>query len=203
MSVTVPPADFDGTYSIALINSSWNNPSASRTISVTVKQYEYAGGASYTTVTTPVTIVPNNVTPPLLPNGVLLCGYITLPFKAFPKDNTGGFFTVIVNDSNTSDRFYDCLILDTMGQTVIISEPTSGYINYYLDQPDPKFDLGAFLGSQQGRPYSISVTDALGMATGPMSLHPGENAFLVYCADAVVPAVAGSYWPAFFLDNTL
>jgi hypothetical protein len=204
ISVTVQAADFDGTYSVVLINSSFNSPSASRNVSVTVKQYEYPGGASYTSSTATVSFVPNNasITGPLLPNGILLAGVITLPMKALPKDNSGGYFTVIITDSNSSDRWNDCLFLDTMGQSVIISE-ASGYINYYFDEPDPKTDLGNFLGSQAGRPDAISVTDAVGIATGgPLTVQPGDNALLVHCPDAVTPAVSGSYFPRWFLDNT-
>jgi hypothetical protein len=203
LAVTTPFADFDGTYSIVLINKTWNNPSASRNISVTVTEYEYLGGASYTTSTATISIVPNTVTGPNLGNGIVLAGVLTLPLKALARDNTGSYFTVLVTDSNASDRFYDCLILDTTGQTYIVSELTTGYVNYYIDAPDPEFDIGRVLGSQSGRPNAIAVIDACPIISGgPPTVSPGENALLAYCPDATVPAVSGSYYPGWWLDRT-
>jgi hypothetical protein len=202
-SVTVPAADFDGTYSLVLINKTWNNPSASRAISVTVKEYESVGGASYSTTTTTVNIVPNTVAGPNLGNGIVLAGVLTLPLKALPRDNTSSFFTVIVSDSNASDRFYDCLFFDTTGQTVIVSELTTGYVNYYINAPDPEFDIGNILGSQSGRPSAIAIVDACPIISGgPLTVSPGDNALLAYCPDAVMPAVAGNYYPGWWIDRT-
>ena len=81
-------ADFGGTYTIYLVNYSWSGSSA-RVIYVTVTQYEYAGGASYSVSTLPVTVTPAQVT-----NGILTAGVLTLPVKAVAPDNTGGYYTV-------------------------------------------------------------------------------------------------------------
>ena len=102
-------ADFGGTYTIYLINASWNGSSA-RTITVTVTQYEYPGGPSYTVTTLPVTITPSQII-----NGIVTAGVLTLPVKQVAPDNAGGYYSVSVTDTNTNDRFYDCLFLDTMG----------------------------------------------------------------------------------------
>jgi hypothetical protein len=197
MLITTPlPAVFNGTYTVMLMNSSWNSPSSARTISVTVKQYEFPGGASYTTTTTPVSIVPNTQ----VVNGILNVGTLTLPQKAIPHDNEQGFFTVLVSDTNTSDRFFDCLFLDTQGQTVIINEPSTGYVNYYIDEPDSTTDLGKHLGSQFGRPAAISVTDACTLSGGPLTIEPGTNALLAYCQEGA-PSISVNYWPRWYSER--
>ena len=196
--VTGVNADFSGTYSIYLINASWNGSNA-RTITVTVTQYEYAGGPGYPVSTLPVTVTPAQVT-----NGILTAGVLTLPPKAVAPDNLGGYYTVTVTDSNTSDRFYDLLFLDTMGQTVVINEPTSGYITYYADAPDPNVSLGRIMGSQAGRPDAISVMDACqAISGGPLYVEPadGDNLLFCYSADAAAPNVSLSYFPAVYFDR--
>jgi len=128
---------------------------------------------------------------------------LTLPLKALAPDNTGGYFTVTPNDTNTADRFYDCIFLDTMGQTVIINEPSSGYVTYYLDAPTPNTDLGYILGSQSGRPNAISVMDAATISGGAMAVEPadGVNQLFAYSADGVAPSIALSHFGAWFFDR--
>jgi hypothetical protein len=205
--VTNVNATFDGTYTVVLIASSWNSPTSSRVISVTVKQYEYSGGSSYSATTTPVTVSPgvastfgpgNQVN-----NGILVAGVLTLPIQAVAPDNTTGYYTVSVTDSNTSDRFYDCIFLDSAGQTVIFNEPSSGYINLYLDEPDPTTDLGRHLGSQLGRPSAVSVMGACqAISGGPLTIPPDESQLFAYSADAAAPAIGVSYYSRWFLDRT-
>ena len=81
-------ADFQGTYTIYLVNASWNGSSA-RTITVTVTQAEYGGGPTYSVSTVPVTVTPSQVT-----NGILTAGVLTLPIKQMAADNTAGYFSV-------------------------------------------------------------------------------------------------------------
>ncbi len=191
-------ADFAGTYTILLINSSWNG-SGNRTLFVTVTQYEYAGGPSYPLSTLPVTFTPSQIT-----NGIVTAGVLTLPPKAVATDNTRGYYSVSVTDTNTSDRFFDCLFLDTMGQTVIINEPSTGYVNYYIDAPVPNLDLGLILGSNGGRPNAISAFDACqAISGGTMSIEPAdcENMLFAYSADALAPSISVSYYPRYFFDR--
>jgi len=196
-------ADFGGTYTIYLVNYSWNG-TGQRTIYVTVTQYEYAGGAGYPVSTLPVTVTPSQVT-----NGILTAGVLTLPVKQVAPDNTGGYYTVSVTDSNLSDRFLDCIFLDTMGQSVIIGATPSaaaatGYITYYLDAPDPNLNLGNIMGSQAGRPDAISVMDGAILSGPPLTVEPadGDNALFVYSADGVgAPSVSLAYYPAYFFDR--
>ena len=205
-------AAFDGTYSVYLIASSWNNPTAARTITVTVRQCEATGGSSYPVSTVPVTVSPG-VASTIGPgnqvnNGILVAGVLTLPVKAVAGDNTAGYYTVSVTSTNTSDRFYDCLFLDTAGQTACINEPAgSGYISYYLDEPTPSTDLGLHLGSQGGRAAAVSVMDACAppggaLSGGPLTIPPEDCQLLTYCADAAAPAIGLSYYPRYYYDRT-
>ena len=199
--VTGVNAGFGGTYTVLLVAALWPwAGSANRTITVTVTQYEYAGGPSYSVSTLPVTVNPQNVF-----NGIVTAGVLTLPVKAVAADNTGGYYSVSVTDTLTTDRFYDCIFLDTMGQTVIISEPTNGYVTYYLDAPDPNLDLGLILGSTSGRPNAVSVFDACqAISGGAMSIEPadGENTMFAYSADGSAPTISLAYYAAWFWDRT-
>lgn len=192
-------ASFGGTYSLYLANAVWNG-TGSRVITVTVTQFEFNGGPSYSLSTTPVTITPSQVS-----NGLLCAGVLTLPIKGVAADNTSGYYQVSVTDTNTLDRFYDLIFLDTMGQTVIVNESSgSGYLTYYIDAPDPDRSLGQVLGSWNGRPSAVSVMDACqAISGGPLAVEPadGENQLFCYVADGVAPAIGVSFWPSYFYDR--
>jgi hypothetical protein len=190
-------ADFDSTYTVYLIASSFSG-TGSRNISVSVNQYEYPGGPKYISTTVPVTLTTAQIT-----NNVVTVGVLTLPVKEVAADNTGGYYTVSVLDSNTADRFYDCIFLDTMGQTIVVNEPTSGYINYYIDAPEPNLDIGLVLGSQGGRPNAIGVLDNSIISGGAIYIEPSDcdNLLFVYSADGLAPAISLSYWPRWFFDR--
>ena len=200
--VTGVNADFGGTYTIDLVSSSWSGGSGSsttRTIYVTVTQYEYAGGPGYSVSTLPISVAPDQVS-----NGIVTAGVLTLPVKAVAPDNLGGYYTVSVTDSNTSDRFWDAIFLDTMGQTVVINEPSQAYQTYYIDAPDPNVSLGRIMGSQAGRPDAISVMDNTPyISGGPLYVEPadGDCMLFVYSADAAAPNVALSYYAAYHFDR--
>ena len=86
-----------------------------------------------------------------------------------------------ITDSNASDTFYDLMFLDNAGQTVLINEGSGGYVTYFIDEPDPKYDLGLHLGSQGARYQAISVMDAVqALAGGPLTLQPGDNKLLAW-----------------------
>jgi hypothetical protein len=202
--VTGVPARFSGTYTIIVVADVLNTPSAARTISVSVKEYESSGGASSITTTAPVTITPSAVslTGPgnQVNNGIIFAGVLTLPYKALPPDNTQSYFTVLINDSNTLDTFYDVMLLDSQGQMVCINEPTASYLTYAIDVPDPVYGTGQILGSQGDRTEAVSVSDAAIMSGGPMLLEPGRNILLCYSLPSA-PSVSISYLPAFYLDR--
>lgn len=190
-------ADFNGTYTVILTNFSFNNPNAARTISVTVRQYEALGGAHYDTTTTPITITPSLQAV----NGLVVAGTLTLPLKEVASDNTAGYYTVLVSDTNGADRWYDALFIDVQGQTIIINEPTTGYTTYYFDEPDPCHDLGNYLGSQAGRPAAISVMDVMTISGGPITVEPGMCTLLCYSQEGA-PSVALSYFSRWYSERT-
>ena len=181
-------ADFQGTYTIYLVSASLNG-SWARTITVTVTQAEYGGGPVYSVSTVPVTVTPSQVV-----NGILTAGVLTLPIKQMAADNTAGYFSVSVTDTNTSDRFYDCIFLDTQGSTICINEPSAGYQTYYVDEPDPIVTVGAIMGSNIGRPGAVSVTDNAVISGPPLAVEPadGDCLIFVYSADGVAPSMSCS-----------
>ena len=137
--------------------------------------------------------------------GIVVAGVLTLPVKAVAPDNLGAYYTVSVTDSQTADRFWDCLFLDTMGQLVVINRASSGYVTYYIDAPDPTVSLGRIMGSQLGRPDAISVMDACqAISGGAMYVEPadGDNMLFVYSADASAPNTSLSYSACWFYDRT-
>jgi hypothetical protein len=190
-------ADFGGTYTIYLIASSLSG-SGSRNIQVTVNQYEFSGGPKYSATTLPVTITPAQVV-----NNVITAGVLTLPVKALAADNTGAYYTVTPFSSNSADRFYDCIFLDTMGSSIVVNEPAQGYVNYFIDEPQPNASLGNVLGSAGGRPNAVSVLDNTVVSGGAIALEPadGDNALFTYSADALAPVISVSYYPRWFYDR--
>jgi hypothetical protein len=191
-------ADFGGTYTIYLIAASLSGSSA-RNITVTVNQYEFSGGPKYSVTTLPVSITPAQVV-----NGVVTAGVLTLPVKAVAADNTGGYYTVSVMDSNSADRFYDCIFLDTMGQLVHVNEPSQGYSQYFVDEPQASISVQNVLGSNGGRPNAISVLDNTILSGPAIALEPadGDNQLFTYSADGLAPVISVSYYPRWFYDRT-
>ena len=181
------------------------NPGIERTVTVTVTQYEYPGGPSYQTqVQRTFSPSGDGIT-----NGIVVVGQVTLPVKDIAPDNTQGYFTVFITDNESSsggiieDLWLDCLFLDTVGQTVIVSEARAGaYIAYYLDAPGTNSDIGRILGTNSDRTAAISVMDqCLAISGGPLTLYPaGDNMLLAYAVEGS-PQLALSYVDAWFLDR--
>jgi hypothetical protein len=191
---------FQGTYTIYAIASSFNG-SGSRTLTITVRQTESTGGTTYSQSTIPVSFTPSMIT-----NGIVCAGVITLPVKQLPKDNTQASFAVSVTDSNTADRYLDCIFFDTMGQTQVINRSSAGYINYYLDAPDANTALGLTLGSQTDRSAAVSVLGDINtvLSGGVLTVDPadGDNMLFAYSPDAQAPAIGVTYFPTWFFDRT-
>ena len=187
-------ADFQGTYSFYLIASSLSG-SGTRTVTVTCTQYEFAGGPSYPQSTLPVTFTPAQLT-----NGVLVAGVMTLPVKQVAADNSGGYYSFSVTDTNTADRWLELISLDSQGQTIVINRSANGYIQYFIDAPDPNVNLGLIQGSNGGRPNAVSVFSDCTIGGTGITLEPseGENALFAYSPDALAPAIGLSYYPAWF-----
>ena len=191
-------ADFQGTYTVYLVNATWNGTSA-RTITVTVTQAEYGGGATYTTSTIPVTVTPSQVT-----NGILTAGVLTLPVKQLAADNTAGYFSVSVTDTNTSDRFYDCIFLDTQGSTVCHQRAVERLPDVLHRRARPDRDRRERDGLPD-RPARRGLRDRQRGHLRAAHVHrarpTGTTFFSVYSADGVAPSAACSFFPRYFFDR--
>lgn len=200
------PARFGGTYTIIASPYSWNGGATdtnARTITVTVKQYEQASGAVYSSTTQSVSVTPNSL-PQLTATpsgtGFVVLGELTLPLQDLPQDNLNCFFTVTITDSQTADRFMDILFLDTMGSTVIVQSPT-GYANYYLDAPPIDRDIGLIMGSVYDRADAISVIDRSIISGGPLTVDPfGSQQLFMYAMEGA-PGVQMVYFPRWMEDR--
>jgi hypothetical protein len=198
---TVPPvgnlpARFDGSYSVYVIANTWNTPASPRDITLTVRQYPYSGG---TVITQQLkrTVTPAND----IVNGYVEMGVITLPLAEISPGNTDSYFAVSILDSNTSDRFYDCLFLDTQGQTVLLNMTGTAFANnIWLDVADLDRDLGGIFASDTDRDRARSALAYCDPAStrvsgGPLSVLPGgHNRMLVY-AQQGNPGLSVTYFP--------
>jgi hypothetical protein len=204
--VTGLNARFEGTYTVVLASSTISTPTVTRNVKVTVTQYEYAGGPAATAIvggSSGVNIVPTGT----VSNNLWILGEITLPIKDIPDENTAAYYTVKITDTNTADRFMDCLFLDVQGQTAIVGaipggtlDSGSGYPIYYLDEPTSDYDLGKCLASSTGRPQAVSVTDSAILTGGPLTADPGDNPLLVY-SPAGQPSLTCTYLPRWMADR--
>jgi hypothetical protein len=195
-------ARFDGTYTVYAINAAWNNPSASRNLFVTIKQYEQPGG-TMNAVSTPVKSFVPNTDPDVSKNGIVNLGEITLPDKKIPAENLAALFTATITDSNTSDDWYDLLLIDTQGSTLVINS-TVPYTNYFVDEPGES-DLGLIMGSATDRDSAVSVTSqALAISGPPLGVNPeGCQTLLVYAVDGNgAPGVYMTYYPRWRVSRT-
>jgi len=184
------------TVSVYVVSTSWHG-TAARTVTLTVRQYEQAGGTVY-----PVSIS-RSVTPGSLASPLVLLGELTLPDHAMPHDNTQAYFTVAVTSGDTADRFQDCLLLDTLGSTVIIESPTA-YTNYWIDEPSPTVDLGNIMGSQFDRPDAVSMLAYATVSGPPLHVSPfGNQSLLCYVADtaASAPSAELTHFPRWLLER--
>lgn len=192
-----PPAQFDGTYTVLVAFASFNSSASSRTLSVTVNQYEASGGTKWSATTDTLTFTPSTQ----VTNGIVNAGNLTLPYKRLARDNAAAYYTIQITDSNASDTVYDVLLLDNNGQTVLINETGAGYLTYGIDEPDPRYQLGHHWGSQNGRYQAVSVTDAIqALSGGPLTLEPGDNKLLAWSL-AGAPALAISYFPRWYQER--
>jgi hypothetical protein len=187
---------FRGTYSVVLMNFTWDNPTASRQVTVSIYQYEYINGPVWTTQLT------RNITPSTdITNGLIIMGEVTLPVKDMDPSNLSGYYAVSVNDTDQNDQFLDLLFLDTQGQTVIINiPPGNAYTNFFLDEPNSDRDLGRIMGSNLDRSQGISVLDSCIISGGPFYLLPGDNVFLAYSPTGA-PNLGVSYLPRWYSDR--
>jgi hypothetical protein len=194
-------ADFDGTYTIMAVVSAWNSPSSPRNLFVTVKQYEYSGGPSYSQPTATRTLTPSTDT--TIGGGLVSLGELTLPIKEVADDNTTGYYTVTITSSNTSDRFLDVLFLDVAGSLIALNCTGSGYPTMLLDEPDPDKPIGLVLGTSFDRAQAIGILDQVTyLSGGPLTLEPAVNNLLFLYSPQGAPAAVASYRPRYRYNRT-
>jgi hypothetical protein len=187
---------YRGTYSVVLMNFTWDNPTAVRQITLTIYQYEYVNGPVWTVQLTRVLTPATDIV-----NGVVIMGEITLPVKDMDPSNTSAYYAVSVNDTDQADQFLDVLFLDTQGQTVIVNiSPGNAYTNFFVDEPTSDRDLGRIMGSNLDRSQAISCLDAAIVSGGPFYLIPGDNVFLAYSPSGA-PNLGVSYLPRWYSDR--
>ncbi len=122
---------------------------------------------------------------------------MTLPIRDIADDQTAAYFTIKVSSTNSSDRVLDILVLDVRGQLTVINVASgSGFVNYYLDEPDINRDWGRVLGSSYERSQAVSVLDSvLALTGGPLMIDPnGPGWMLAYSPDAGAPALTASFY---------
>ena len=190
-------ARFSGTYTLVLTNFTFAAPtSSSRTVTVTVKQYEYPGGPSATVSVTRTFVPSTDIT-----NGIVILDNVTLPVKMIPADNTSAYFTVSVTGNVSGDRFLDLLFLDTEGQLALVNiGDGNSYVSYWLDVPTAAQDLGLLSGSDFDRASAVSVAQYAIISGGPLMASPGNNSLLVYAVEGQ-PALQVSYQPRYWVDD--
>jgi hypothetical protein len=186
------------TCTVVAVANTWNNPTASRTISVTVTLYEQLFGSNYPQTVTSQPFIPNNLP---LGSPFVILGNLTIPNVEVPPDNLSALFGASVTDSNTSDTLYDILFLDTTGTTVIVSSP-NGYTNMYIDEPAGTRAIGMVLGSTGDRTSAVSLLASAQMISGrPLTIDPhGNQSLLAYCVEGA-PNMEMTYNPHWMLDR--
>jgi hypothetical protein len=190
-------ARFYGTYTVLAFWQTINTPSASRTHTVTFKQYDYPGGPS-TSKSAVRTLTPNSESPPIL-NGYVAVDTITLPCRDIADDQTAAYTTVGVTSDNASDRCLDVVVVDVTGQLLVVNHAT-GFPNIWWDPPETDRDWGRILGSAVDRAQAVSILDSVAngaLSGGPLMVDPdGPGWLLAYSPDAGAPALTAGFWAA-------
>ena len=201
--VTGVNADFQGTYTVYLVNSSFSgSASTARTITVTVTQFEFAGGPGYSVSTLPISVAPNQVN-----NGIVTAGVLTLPVKAVAPDNVGGYYTVSVTDSPTPQTGSSTASSSTpRGRRSSSTSRSADTSTITLDAPDPNVSLGRDHGQPEraARTRSASWTTP---RTSPAARSSSSPPTGTACCSAIPPTAPRrmsslSYFAAYYFDRT-
>jgi hypothetical protein len=190
-------ARYYGTYTVIAFLSNIDTPTASRTHTVTFKQYPYPGGTPDTR-TVSRTLTPNSEDPVIL-NGVVIIDTISLPCRDIADDQTAAYFTAGFTSTNANDRALDIAIIDVTGQVLLVNAAAPGFPNYWWDIPDSDRDWGRILASTYDRAQAGSILDQVAaMAGGPLMIDPnGPGWIAAYSPDAGAPALTAGFWAAF------
>lgn len=198
-------ATFQSTYTIYLVAQSFSTPASPRKVTVTIHQYPTSVASNPVSQSVSRTFTPSTD----VVNGIVEIGNLTLPVADIAPDNTKAVFKVTVDDTTTSDRFLDCIFLDTLGQTTLVNTNGGDFENIWIDLPTPAHDLGRVLGSATDRNEAYSVLAVDGPPEGPVVisggqpvLDPGTNMLFCYCVEGP-PNLGAWYYPAFYLDSVI
>jgi hypothetical protein len=200
-AVSALAARFDGSYSLWLTAATWSAPSTARDLTVTVKQYAYAGGPS-----TSLPMIRKTITPSTdILNGYVEMGILTLPLWDLPPGNTDSYFVVTVLSSLTADRLNDVIMIDTQGQLVFVNMSGTAFANnLWIDEAELGRDLGRVLASDgdRDRARSVAGSDPSNrISGGPLVVRPGvHNRVLIYQGIGC-PAVTLSYLPRWWAER--
>lgn len=195
--ITNQNARFSGTYSVLVSNFTWAATGSVRAIQVNIGQYEYSGD---TLTASKEASVSRSVTPSIdAVNGFVFIGEITLPVNDIPPDNTDAQFAAGITSGQTGDRFYDIILLDTMGQTIFVNMPGTGYPDFFIDEPDSTKDIGRILGSENGTRGRATSVMQWALPVGVLTADPGSNLLLVY-SNQGAPGIISSYDPTWWMD---
>jgi hypothetical protein len=194
------PATFDGSYTLYLVASSFTGTTSPHQVTVTIRQYPYAGGTPVSTSLTR-TFTPSTD----INNGYVDMGPVTLPVQDIPPGNLQAYFTIAVTEASwTGSRYLDALLLDVTGTTLLVNVPggTSILNNIWVDAPDTNRAVGGIFGSNGDRDQAFSVATMIERMSGTaFTVDPGEhNRLLIYSAQGN-PAVTGWYTPRFWMDR--
>jgi hypothetical protein len=189
-------AQFNGTYTVLLTAYNWDSPASSRVVTVTVSQFEYVSGPSYSLTLSRAITPATDIT-----NGIVVMGEMTLPVRDVDSSSTSAYFTVSITDTDLADQFLDVLFLDTQGSTVIVNIPPGNtYVNMFIDEPDAERDLGRILGSDLDRSQAISLLQNSIVSGSPFFIFPGDNTFLAY-STAGAPNLGLTYAARWYLER--
>lgn len=196
-------ARFDGTYTMFAVLSTVNTPSASRDITIQLRQYPYSGGTAVTQNIPRTGLVPS--TDLLGTQTIVDMGPITLPLADIPPGSLSPYFALTVTDTNTSDRFLDVFFVDTKGSFVLVNVgSTSVFNNLWIDQPDATRQLGRILGSNLDRDQAVSALQYTErFSGGPLAVYPdANNRIFVYSAQGL-PGITAFYPPQWWTERLI
>jgi len=198
----VQPA-FNGTYTVVAVANTFASAGSSRTLTVQIKQYDGASGNPPTSGVGRVSVnsVARTFTPNTdAPNGLIVLGDVTLPVRGLAADQADATYTLTVTDDNHSDVWYDVLLLDTEGSTVLLNGTAQGYANVFIDAPDADQAAGWVLGSYYDRDAASAIMDDTVISGPPLSVDPGDNWLFAYSRTGA-PAMFATYLPRWWLDR--
>jgi hypothetical protein len=192
-------ARFNGTYTVLLVADRWDAADEPHTVTFMMRQCEYQRDKRDSPVISR-TFTPNS--PDVLPGGFVSIGEMTIPDRALPPENVTAYYQYRIESDHPNDRWSDLILLDTQGETVLITQPDANqYTQYFIDEPTADQDIGLISGARGDRRTAVSVLAETWASGGPITVEPGDNQLFVYSADGP-PALQVSYTPRWMVDSS-